>query len=139
MPFTLPALGPGPLVLENGGAPFIQPVTDQGRLDDIVGPRFAVFARDPSLLDSDAARWWRDTAGAFVAALPDLPDTLAAALRAWLDERDSDIVLVRPDRYVLWAGASLGEVTQPVLTVLGWSSSVEWSMTADPDCAAPAP
>jgi 3-(3-hydroxy-phenyl)propionate hydroxylase len=138
MPFALAPLEPGPLVLENGGVPFIQPVTAQGRLDDIVGPRFAVFARDPSLLDSDAARWWRDSADAYVAALPDLPDPLAAPLRAWLDERDDDIVLVRPDRYVLWAGADLGAATEQVLTVFGWSSPVEWAMTADRDCATPA-
>ena len=84
----------------------------------MVGPRFAVFARNADLLDSDAANFWRDNVGAFVAVLPDLPDSFAAPLGAWLDERDFDIVVVRPDRYVLWAGSDLNAVTRQSSAVL---------------------
>jgi hypothetical protein len=121
MPFALPPLEPGPLVLENGGAPFMQPVTSHGRLDDLVGPRFLVIARRADLLDGSAANWWREK-GAFVAAVPDLPDRFAAPLGEWMDGCDFDFALVRPDCYVLWAGSDLGAATRRAAAVLDpWS------------------
>ncbi len=119
MPFTLPALGPGPLVLDNGGGLFMQPVTGNGRLDEVIGPRFALLAQRADLLDSDAARWWRYHLGAFVAALPDLQDGFAAPVRAWMDEHEFEIVLVRPDRYLMWAGSDLSAATGQFSGMLG--------------------
>jgi len=124
MPFALPVLQPGPLVLENGGTLFMQPVTDYERLDDLIGPRFALFAQHADLLESDAACWWRDKLGAFVTALSDLDDALAAPLREWMSERKFEVVLVRPDRYVLWAGSDLSAATWRSSAALGHSDQV---------------
>ncbi len=118
MPFTLPPLRHGSLVLENGGSLFPQPASDDARLDDVVGPRFAVFARHAGLLANDAANWWRQHMGAFVAAPPELPSSIGAPLRAWMDEHEFDLVVVRPDRYVLWAGSDLNAVTRQSSAVL---------------------
>jgi 3-(3-hydroxy-phenyl)propionate hydroxylase len=112
--FTLPALCPGPLVLENGGDLFVQPA----RLDDVIGSRFAVLARTEALIGPGPADWWRDPMGAFVAAAGQLPRAHANGVLSWLDSHDSDIVVVRPDRYVLWAGPDLDDVTLKVSGLL---------------------
>lgn len=117
--FTLPPLRPGSLVLENGGDLFVQPSGGEVRLDDAIGSRFAVLARTPALIGSGPARWWRDRMGAFVAAAGQLPPSHADAVLAWLNSHDSDVAVVRPDRYVLWAGADLDDVTRKVAGLLG--------------------
>ena len=37
---------------------------------------------------------------------------------AWLDSHDSDVVVVRPDRYVLWAGPDLDDLTRKIAGLL---------------------
>jgi 3-(3-hydroxy-phenyl)propionate hydroxylase len=110
--FTLPALRPGSLVRENGGDLFVQPAGADGRLDDVIGSRFAVLARTPAPIGPGPADWWRDRMGAFVAAAGELSPAHAKGVLSWLDNHDSDVVVVRPDRYVLWAGPDLDDLTR---------------------------
>jgi 3-(3-hydroxy-phenyl)propionate hydroxylase len=116
--FTLPALRPGSLVRENGGDLFVQPSGADGRLDDVIGSRFAVLARTPALIGPGPADWWRERMGAFVAAVGQLPAAPAKGVLSWLDSHDSDVVVVRPDRYVLWAGPDLDDVTRKISGLL---------------------
>lgn len=117
--FTLPALRAGPLVREHGGDLFVQPAGADVRLDDLIGPRFAVLARTRAPLGPGPADWWRGRLGAFVAAASELPPAHAKGVLSWLDHHDSDIVVVRPDRYVLWAGSDLDDVTRKIAGLLG--------------------
>jgi 3-(3-hydroxy-phenyl)propionate hydroxylase len=109
LPFRLPALTPGPLVLEGGGELFIQPRDDEGtRLDDVVGQRFLVVATEEETLGA-SSHWWRDAVGALVTTADSLPGS--DALRKWLLLRDGGVAVVRPDRYVMAVGKSLDEIT----------------------------
>ncbi len=86
------------------GCPVPQPVLADGvRLDDRVGPRFAVLLRpraaaalDPAIMDRLAAR------GAVLVA--------DAALDPWLASLDAAAALVRPDRQLLALAADAGGV-----------------------------
>jgi 3-(3-hydroxy-phenyl)propionate hydroxylase len=117
--FTLPALRPGSLVRENGGDLFVQPSGADVRLDDVIGSRFAVLARTPALIGPGPADWWRDQMGAFAATVGQLLPAHAKGVLSWLDNHDSDVVVVRPDRYVLWAGPDLDDVTRKIAGLLG--------------------
>jgi 3-(3-hydroxy-phenyl)propionate hydroxylase len=112
MPFSLPPLEPGPLVLDGGGELFIQP----GRLDDVVGQRFLVLGRDESAFGG-SREWWTNVAGALVATPGELPDP-DAELTRWMERRSATSVVVRPDRYVLAAGRDLDAVTRRVARIL---------------------
>jgi len=116
--FTLPALNPGLLVHENGGDLFVQPSGADARLDDVIGSRFAVLARTPESIGPGAADWWRDQMGAFVAPVSQLHPAHAKGVLSWLDNHDGDVVVVRPDRYVLWAGLDLEDVTRKIAGLL---------------------
>ncbi len=107
-----PPLQPGALVLDGGGAAALQPSVDGARLDDVIGPRFAVIARRPDLVDGDAGRWWT-AAGATVLDADTHPD-----LAATLDASAADVVVVRPDRYVMWAGDRLAVPGTPASGLL---------------------
>jgi 3-(3-hydroxy-phenyl)propionate hydroxylase len=73
-----------------------------GRLDDIVGPRFAIVARDPGI---EVDPLWRDIATVVV------NDAL-------LDDLGGDVAVIRPDRYVLGTASSLPELTDQVRKLL---------------------
>ena len=97
----LPALTPGPVVLDGGGVPTVQVVLDGARFDDVVGPRFAVVVRHAAAIDGDGVRWWTDRGAATLdaEAHPDLAIVL--------DRAGTDAVVIRPDRCLLWAGAEV--------------------------------
>ncbi len=117
-PFGLPDLEPGGLVAPGGGELFLQPepVGNHPRLDDYVGQRFLVLARTEEALGV-SGRWWSAEIGALVTRLEDVPDP-TGSVRNWFDERDVDVVVVRPDRYVLGTGSSLDSITNRVRHLL---------------------
>jgi 3-(3-hydroxy-phenyl)propionate hydroxylase len=118
MPFSLPPLDSGELILDGGGDLFVQPwFSGERRLDDIVGQRFAVIARTGDSL-RDLRGWWETEIGAFVATLADL-GVAAPTIARWLASRSSEVVIVRPDRYVLWAGTDLMEASRRLAHMLG--------------------
>ena len=109
--FRLPALDPGPLVLEGGGGLFPQALLASGqRSDDWIGGRFLVLAADPRALGTTAG-WWEQIAGARVLVSDQLPDAEGALLK-WLRQLGAGVVVVRPDRYVLGTGDSLDPLTE---------------------------
>lgn len=78
------------------GELFIQPVVDGQRMDGWLGG-------GPWLITKSAAA---TTIEQFVIGSTDL-GPFSEPLAAWLDERDAEAVLVRPDRYIFGIGASL--------------------------------
>jgi 3-(3-hydroxy-phenyl)propionate hydroxylase len=99
-PMGMPPLSLGALVLEGGGAQAIQPTIGTTRLDDIIGPAFAVISRHPQT--GAAIDWWRHRGAHFL----DTDSTPEVA--QVLDRLDTDVAVVRPDRYVFTSGADLG-------------------------------
>lgn len=97
---TAPALAEGPLV-RSGGLQASQPVVAGRRLDDLAGTGFAVVARTTAHLVGPAADWWRSQGASMWSA--DAQPEVAAVL----DDAGADVVVVRPDRYVLMAGGVL--------------------------------
>lgn len=116
--FQLREFDPGPLVLDGGGEYFVQPSVGGRPLDDVVGQRFLVLGRDRASVDD--ATWWASSAGALVASVDELDDE-AGTLRAWLDRRGADVVVVRPDRFVLAAGGDLAAITEQVRALVAGS------------------
>jgi 3-(3-hydroxy-phenyl)propionate hydroxylase len=113
LPFSLPGLERGPLVLEGGGELFIQtesPTGDGARLDDLVGQRFLVVVASgqPAGRTVD---WWHTHADALVTEADGLPGS--EQIRAWLDARDADVAVIRPDRYVMATGKSADQIAVP--------------------------
>ncbi len=97
--FPAPPLGPGLLTntVAPVGRPFPQPLLDDGqRLDDLLGPRFAVIGNAAVLQAvSDATRTRWSGCGAITL------DTPGAAIAAWLSTHNAAAVVLRPDRYIL--------------------------------------
>jgi 3-(3-hydroxy-phenyl)propionate hydroxylase len=122
VPFRLPELQAGPLILPGGGALFLQPETRRGpdgsgdRLDDVVGSRFLVLARSPASWGA-TADWWRDQVDALVTTTGEL-EPWTAELDRWLERRGCAVVVVRPDRYVLATAQCLDDVTALVAPLL---------------------
>lgn len=111
--FSLPRLTPGPLILESGGSLFPQPVLADGtRFDDVVGSRFLVLASSEEAL-GEASDWWRDQLDALVILPADLP-AFEPALERILERREGEVVVVRPDRYILGVADRLDEITDRV-------------------------
>jgi 3-(3-hydroxy-phenyl)propionate hydroxylase len=98
----------GPLVGSGGGRPSFQPVIDGRRLDDLVGPGWAVVVRHEA---GAAGAWWLQH-GALVLSAEDHPQLMALLNAAHAaDGTPADAVVVRPDRYVLGGAPSLEELT----------------------------
>ena len=119
IPFGLPALEPGPLVGEGGGDLFPQWSQPDGSapFDALVGNRFLVVGRSDADIRGDGA-WWTGHLGAMVTTVGALGAS-KAPLRRWMDARSADVVVIRPDRYVLAAGSDLGDITRSVKELLG--------------------
>lgn len=101
-PQGAPALGEGPAIGPGGGALSPQPLIDGARLDDLVGPRFALITAE-RLPDGDPdATWWASRAAR-------LDAVEHPALRVLLG--DAPAVVIRPDRYVFGAG-DLADLTR---------------------------
>lgn len=86
-PSGYPTIMEGLIIAESNaaGSYFPQPVAPDGtRLDDVLGAGCWLLSRD------------------MLAAAPIRP--FAPAIERWLDDRQSDAVLVRPDRYVFGTG-----------------------------------
>jgi 3-(3-hydroxy-phenyl)propionate hydroxylase len=101
--FTLPPLVPGPLVF-----------LVVGRTEMSFGQR---------------VEQWRDGIGVAVCTV----DELGAArpeIEEWLARRDADVVVVRPDRYVLATGKNLDDIDTPELRKLLFSYSGQPAMGA---------
>ena len=106
-PVNTSDLGPSPALAVTGGALSHQPIVGGRRLDDVVGPRWALVTRDrldPCLLDG---RGWAPRVVVLdVGSEPALGAVLG----------DADAVVVRPDRYVGAAG-TIAEVVAYLDTV----------------------
>jgi 3-(3-hydroxy-phenyl)propionate hydroxylase len=112
--FALPRLTRGRFVQEGGGSLFIQPTIDGRRLDDIVGQRFLVVGRNAETLGS-STQWWRSALDAAIFTLDEMND---ANIARWLDRFGADVVVVRPDRYVLGVSRKLDVLTDAVRRIL---------------------
>jgi 3-(3-hydroxy-phenyl)propionate hydroxylase len=109
--FELPQLPAGPLVLAGGGRLAPQPLCDGTRLDELIGPRFGVVVRDYAQLPSTATEFWARRATLVDAVTYPILDRL-------LDDLDTEVVVIRPDRYVLATGDSLDAITDRIRPLL---------------------
>ncbi|KFX63942.1 hypothetical protein KBK24_0119870 [Burkholderia sp. K24] len=112
--FSLPNLERGPLILEGGGSLFVQSRIGGELTDDIIGPRFFVLARSAAALGSTVG-WWKTELDAHVALISDFQ---SPGILRWFDSCEAEVVVVRPDRYVLGTAESLDDVTRVVAGVL---------------------
>jgi 3-(3-hydroxy-phenyl)propionate hydroxylase len=115
--FSLPKLRRGPLVGDGGGDLFVQPAGANGhkRLDDRIGQRFLVMGRSEEAIGAHGA-WWAQAVGALVTTVDQLPES--AILARWLNDRKANVVVVRPDHYVLYSGKDLGAITAMIRDAL---------------------
>jgi 3-(3-hydroxy-phenyl)propionate hydroxylase len=95
---VLPPLGPG-LIAEGGG----EPIRQVDRMDDELGPGFAVVTPDLDRLDAGA-----DTRAAW--ARLGITTREVPALAGWCEERDAYAAIVRPDRYVYGLARAPGDL-----------------------------
>lgn len=112
--FALPRLEIGPLILKGGGSLFVQPTVGDQRFDDLVGARFLVLARSTASL-GHTAQWWIDELDARVALVQEFCEPI---LDQWLDRYRAEVVVVRPDRYVLGTASNLDQITNAVRGLL---------------------
>ncbi len=111
-PDEIPALAGGIAIGPAGGALSAQPWIDGRRLDDIVGPRFALITRT-QLADGDPDRkWWSGRAAILDAhSFVELQPILGGA----------DATVIRPDHYVYSTGA-LSDITRLAASMLSGAS-----------------
>jgi hypothetical protein len=83
-------------------------VDSVSRLDDYIDGRFLVVARDHHQFGSSAG-WWVEK-GALVCTLDELPDPTGRIDR-WMRQSHVQVVVTRPDHYVLAAGDDLDQIT----------------------------
>ncbi|MDX3894707.1 bifunctional 3-(3-hydroxy-phenyl)propionate/3-hydroxycinnamic acid hydroxylase [Pusillimonas sp.] len=112
--FSLPPLEEGPLVRKGGGNLFVQPQLDGRYLDDIVGSRFLIVAKSEAALGC-SVQWWKTEMDAHVAIASELD---SPELERWFKQNPCQVVVVRPDRYVLGTSDLLDTITEEVRSVL---------------------
>ncbi len=101
-PQGTPALTGGLAIGLGGGTLSAQPWINGRRLDDLVGPRFAVITRTPLAADDPDLNWWSPRATVLDAhTFPELQPLLDGA----------DAVVIRPDHYV-YAMGPLSDITR---------------------------
>ena len=113
----VPPMAMGPLVREGGGALSVQVNVDGRRFDDVAGTRFAVVGRNENLLTAAAS--WR-ALGADLWSADEHP-----TLHTLLDAAAGDVVVIRPDRRVMWVGSQLDPPDSTVVHLLGHVSRSE--------------
>ncbi len=111
------------------GALFPQPIVDDPvgsprRLDELLGPGWAVVAASP-----DAAAPFAGDVGCVLALGRDAHDH--GPLRAWLDRHGVSWVLLRPDRYVFAAGTT-GDAAAAIVALRSWVGSTAAPATVEP-------
>lgn len=109
--FKLGELRPGPLVMSSGGMYMINPETGWGPLDRVIGTSFLVLAVATEHFGNSLA-WWQ-AIGTKFHVLSDFPKA-QAELAAWLKRLGGDVIVVRPDKYVLGCARSLDEISDHV-------------------------
>ena len=102
---ALSGLAPGPLLAD--GRTAVQVDIGRARLDDRLGTRFGVVTRGPVTVSG----FWADEATVLDARTdPELGEIL--------DAYAAEVVVIRPDRYVLGAGATLDDATAAAADLL---------------------
>lgn len=106
-----PPLPEGPLVAA-AGRTALQPDLDGVRLDDLLGPGFAVLLRTRQHATPEALGFWVEQ-GATVFDAETTP-----GIGTVLDDLGADAAVLRPDRYVLSTGDTLSAVADEVAVLL---------------------
>jgi hypothetical protein len=79
-----------------------------------VGSRFLVLGRSRAAF-GQTADWWSDELDARVALLADFNDP---TLDLWFERHRTEVVVVRPDRYVLGTANNLDRITASIRDLL---------------------
>jgi 2-polyprenyl-6-methoxyphenol hydroxylase-like FAD-dependent oxidoreductase len=118
-----PRLGPGLWSAEAPGAGLLSIQSEieidgrRGLFDDVLGVRFAVIARDPSLLKGlseenlTALGRWK---AAFVDVSPEAGVDVTGRYNAWLEQFECEAAFVRPDFYVQGCARNVTELNRIV-------------------------
>ncbi|TQI79405.1 3-hydroxyphenylpropionate hydroxylase [Serratia fonticola] len=131
------------------GRMFIQPkvtLSDgrQQRLDDVIGPQFAIIAwgSNPQWgLNTEQIRQWQQVGAQFIQVVPEvqlsaihqLPAGVVCVgdhtgrLKAWFAERQHSIVVLRPDRFV--AGVAIPQTLARLMNELAMAVSLRAATT----------
>lgn len=111
--FRIPDLAPGILVGTGGGSTLPQPVRGDTlpTLDGLLGDGFSVISISP--IPSADRLWWPTDVPVRFFETRELGDT-GDQLAEWLEQKKAQVVLVRPDRYILSTGLSLEAIRQDI-------------------------
>lgn len=108
----MPALAEGPLVGLGAGVQARQPQQGGRRLDDLAGDRFVVVLRSAALRDGEGMAFW-EAQDALVFDAETSPEVATI-----LDVMNGDVVVIRPDRYVLFRGERLSAPSAELAALL---------------------